>query len=86
MNYLKYLGVILMLVGTNLFTYSQSQKAGFVKGIDFLFDACYNVGEGHIIDEPTGRLLYCRNDGVLTPDQKGQLPLDKDKQHWYNNA
>lgn len=56
------------------------QRTGFVKGVDFLFNQCYNIG-GVVVDE-RGAAVVC---APLGPIPKDELPpLDKKQDMWYD--
>jgi hypothetical protein len=55
----------------------------FVKGVDFMYNSCYSIGEGWIVDEGTNRILYCKAEGVVNEP----MPLlDSKWLFWYNNV
>jgi hypothetical protein len=60
-------------------------RQGFVQGVDFLFNQCYNVG-GVVLDERHGK-AYAMLCGPLGEFPKEELPpLDKKEDMWYNKT
>lgn len=66
-------------------SFAVGQRSGFVQGIDFLFNQCYNVG-GVVLDERHGK-AYAMLCGPLGEFPKEELPtLDKKEDMWYNKT
>ena len=77
---LKVLLVVFNIV-TLLGVYYLGLRHGFVQGVDFLYNQCYNIG-GVVLDE-RGYAMECGPVGPVPKEELEQAGLDKKTEMWY---